>query len=132
MTTATRSGNQPEKEHGMSNMKSWFWVVAVSIIAAQSSGIAQRASSYQGFAEIGQMACLSWSPGPSYGPGFTQEEWWKQAPAHAWVYGYLAGAGYVPSMGNVERMKRVDMRLVDAWMDSYCNQHRGETVEDAL
>src|SRR5689334_21941590 len=116
----------------MSNMKPWFWVVAASIIAAHSDATAQSASPYAAFAAVGQMACLSWSPGPSLGADYSREEWWKAAPAHAWVYGYLAGAGYVPSMGNVERMARVDMRRVDAWMDSYCKQHPDETVDAAV
>ena|SRR5689334_16187556 len=113
-------------------MKSWFLIVAIVLIAAQPIGVGQSASPYQTFAELGSMSCLSWKPSPASGSDFHREERLKQAPAHAWVYGYLAGAGNMPSRGSAERMTQIDSRPVDAWMDRYCAQHRGDTIEGAL
>src|SRR5690348_3078786 len=110
-------------------MKAWILIVAIVLISAQPFGVGQSASPYQVFAETGSMSCLSWNPSPPAGSGFNREEWSKQAAAHAWVYGYLAGAGYMPSPGSAERMTHFDIRPIDAWMDRYCAQHQGETIE---
>jgi hypothetical protein len=113
-------------------MKVRFCFVALSlIIAAQAAGLAQRRSIYQGFGDFRNMSCLSWTPGPLPGEHIP-EDWRNQVPVHAWIYGYLAGGGYMPSPVFGERMTSIDVQNVDAWMDRYCGQHRGETIENAL
>ena len=107
-------------------------MVAAYSFIGQSPGLAQRRSPYQFFADLRSMSCLSWTPGRYPGPDFNREEWSRHAPEHAWVYGYLAGAGYMPSPWLGERITPVDVRLVDAWMDRYCGEHPAATVEGAV
>jgi hypothetical protein len=38
----------------------------------------------------------------------------------------------MPSRASAERMTHIDIRPVDAWMDRYCAQNRGDTIEGAL
>jgi len=113
-------------------MKRVLLVVIICLSVGDVPRSAQRASPYQFFGDLRSMGCLSWVPAQEYGPGYSREEWWKRAPAHAWVYGYLAGAGYMPSPVSGERMTSIDVRLVDAWMDRYCAAHPSGTIEGAL
>ena len=108
-------------------------MIALCSLFALSPGLAQRRSPYQFFGDLRSMSCLSWTSGPYPGdPDFSREELSRHAPEHPWVYGYLAGAGYMPSEVNGERITAIDVRLVDAWMDRYCGEHPGGTVEGAI
>jgi hypothetical protein len=113
-------------------MKRILLVCIIFLSVGDVSSVAQRASPYQIFGDQRTTLCLGWAPAPEYGPGYSSEEWWKRAPAHAWVYGYLAGAGYMPSPVSNERLTPIDVRLVDAWMDRYCAAHPSGTIEGAL
>jgi hypothetical protein len=113
-------------------MKRLLLVAVICLSLVDEAGTAQPASPYQVFGDMRSVLCLSWTPATPFGPGFSHEEWVKHAPEHAWTYGYLAGAGYMPSPVRNERMPPIDVRLVDAWMDQYCAQHRSATIEDAL
>jgi hypothetical protein len=116
----------------MKGVTSGLIIIAATSLIGQSPGLAQRRSPYQFFGDLRPMSCLSWRPGPYPGQDFNREEWSKHAPEHAWVYGYLAGAGYMPSPRLGERITPIDVRLVDAWMDRYCNVHHAATVEGAV
>jgi hypothetical protein len=107
-------------------------MIAAYSLSAQSPGLAQRRSPYQIFGDLRLMSCLSWTPGPYPGPDFNREEWSRHAAEHSWVYGYLAGAGYMPSPVIGERITSIDVRLVDTWMDRYCGEHPTGTIEGAL
>jgi hypothetical protein len=107
-------------------------MIAAYSLTTQSPGLAQRRSPYQFFGDLRSMSCLSWTARPYPGPDLNREEWSRHAPEHAWVYGYLAGAGHMPSPVIGERITPIDVRLVDDWMDRYCGEHPTGTIEGAL
>jgi hypothetical protein len=104
-------------------------VAIICLSAGDTLGVAQKNSPYQAFGDMRSVACVSWIPGPAYGEGYTREKWWQQAPQHAWVYGFIAGAGLMPPEAGTTR---IDVRRVDAWMDDYCARHPDGTLGGAL
>jgi hypothetical protein len=111
-----------------------FAIVCLSV--GHALGGAQRASPYNMFADMRDTPCASWTEGDvSYQKGFNKDLFTRHAPEHAWVYGYLAGAGLIPApdRSDPERVRpqnRLDVRGVDDWMGRYCRTHPYGSIAD--
>jgi hypothetical protein len=98
-------------------------VIVVAIIcfsAGHALGLAQQRSPYQRYADLRDLACVSWTPSDALrGKGFDAEALLRHAPAHAWVYGFIAGAGYMPPVfdATTEKLRQIDVRGIDARID---------------
>src|SRR3954469_22625488 len=129
---ATFGGSVPLSSQGARTMKYLLLAIVICMSAGDVAQTAQRASPYQFYADLRTFSCYSWTPLPPIGQPLDRDELSRHAPVHAWIYGYLAGAGYMPSAVNGERMTSIDIRLVDAWMDGYCAEHPSGTVEGSI
>src|SRR4051812_16399968 len=104
-------------------------VAIVCLSMGHALGHAQRASPYNIFADMRESLCSNWTDGDiSYQANFDKEVFTRHAPEHAWVYGYVAGAGLIPppDRSDPERVRaqdRLDVRGVDDWMGRYCRAH---------
>ena len=113
-------------------MKRAALVAVVSMFLGHVLGFAQGRSPFQAFADYRNVVCVSWVPATAFRQGETKDQWLYQAPSRAWVYGFLAGAGYMPRRQQGERTMQADIRNVDAMMDAFCARHKNATIEDAL
>jgi hypothetical protein len=118
--------------NGARTMKRVLLVGIICLSLGHTLGMAQKSSPYQTFGDLRSMSCWSWTPAPAFDKGYTRDKWWQHAPEHAWTYGFIAGAGYMPPVLVGERLTQIDVRRIDAWMDRYCATHRSATVGDAL
>jgi hypothetical protein len=113
-------------------------VMAVAIIClsvGHALGLAQRPSPYQQFGDYRNLACVSWTPSDLLrSKGYDRNLLLLHAPEHAWVYGYIAGAGYMPPVldRKTERLMPIDVGGIDARIDQYCAAHPDSTLEVAL
>ena len=107
----------------------------LGLTVGHALGVAQGRSPYQQFGDFRSLVCASWMPSArlqSHGRG--RELWLRHAPEHAWAYGFIAGAGYMPPVFDraTERLMQIDIRGIDARLDEYCAAHPGETLQRAL
>jgi hypothetical protein len=111
-------------------MKRLLPLVVLCLTVGHGFGAAQRPSPYQALGDLRSLSCTSWT---SSSP-LDRDLWLKRAPIHAWVYGFVAGAGYMPPPfeGTGARAVPIDVRGIDARMNRYCAAYPQHTLEAAL
>jgi hypothetical protein len=82
-------------------MKRLYLVGVICLTMGHALGTAQRASLYGTFGDLRSLQCANWSPSSALTRnGFDRDLWLKHAPEHAWVYGFITGAGlYAQDVG---------------------------------
>jgi hypothetical protein len=110
-----------------------FHVVCGFLVATALAG-AQRRSPYTWYNDIHSLPCVNWKPVSTFfgKDGFDIKAFQYHAPEHVWVYGFLAGAGWAPPpqriLGNP--VPRVNVDLIDEWMEGYCRRHPNNPIQD--
>jgi hypothetical protein len=110
-------------------------VLIICLSLRPGRGAASQSSPYQYFADMRSEACTGWSASSlREDGGYDRTRWLIHGAQHAWVYGFIAGAGYMPPVTDRsgERFTPVDVRNVDAWMSQYCQAHPTATVGEAV
>ncbi len=118
-------------------MRRMLLVALTCLLAGHTTGDAQRLDpgfgtfgdppGFVGFAETGQMLCLSWNPVRKPGEKIDTARYLIEATKYAWTYGFVVGASYASE----ERLARIDAASVNAWMDKYCSEHPRARIADA-
>ncbi len=111
-------------------------VAIVCVSLGHALARAQPASPYNIVGDMRNVPCDVWTEGARpFQNGLTKEVFNQHVAEHAWVYGYLAGAGLFPprDRSDPERVGpsyRVDIRRVDEWMGLYCRRHPMASIAD--
>ena len=108
-------------------------VLALCVVAvhgqaqAPTTSIESFGPPFSTFASDGDILCTSWPSATRPAKGFNTALYLAEATKHAWVYGFVVGAGYM----SADRLTRVNADTVDAWMDTYCAKHPRATIANA-
>jgi hypothetical protein len=118
-------------------MRRMLLVAMTCLLSGHTVGEAQRRDpgvgafgdppGFVGFAETGQLLCLSWNPVLRPGEKLDTARYFNEATTYAWTYGFVVGAFYASE----ERLARIDAPSVNAWMDKYCSEHPRARIADA-
>jgi hypothetical protein len=97
-------------------------LIVLAVLLFSSSARAQ--GTYRAVGE-GGVSCGTWTAERANNPA---ELYWLSESA--WVLGFLSGVGY-EGAGDVDPLRGVDAKGVEAWLDNYCRTHPLQTLVDA-